>query len=81
MHIDNNPFNNPLSLLLRLTLFFLLIYKIYDLIKIYLIPFLEQESKVLQKQQLELLEKETLLTSTIKRVENQKKKIATKNAH
>jgi hypothetical protein len=67
MHIDNNP----LSILLRLTLFFLLIYKIYELIKIYLVPFLEQKNTILQKQQLELLEKETLLTSTIKRVDNQ----------
>lgn len=67
MHIDSNP----LSFILRCTLFALLMYKIYELIKAYVIPFLAQQKKILQKQQMELTEKETLLASTIKRVENQ----------
>lgn len=55
----------------KLTLFSLISYKLYDLIKTYLVPFLIQQITQEKRQQTELLEKEKLLTSTQQRFKNQ----------
>src|SRR3972149_8964181 len=67
MHIDNSF----LGLVFSATLFILIAYKIYSFVKAYCIPFLLQQVREVQKQQMELLQTETLLASTLKRVDNQ----------
>lgn len=60
-----------LNILFRFTLFGLLAYKILQLVKTYVIPFLKEELNIEHKQRTELLEKEKLLNSTQHRLENQ----------
>ena len=59
------------TLLFRSTLFLLFAYKCYELIVTHLYPYLVQQKKILKRQEEELLEKEKLISSTLKRVENQ----------
>jgi hypothetical protein len=75
-----------LTIVFRFTLFGLLIYKITQLTKTHVVPFLKEELKTEAKSQTELLGKEKLFISTQHRLENQiiqqKKKFASleKNA-
>jgi len=63
--------NDILSIVFQFTLFGLLVYKITGLVRQYLIPFLAQQIQVLKNRQLELVEKEKLVKSTLKRVQRQ----------
>lgn len=60
-----------LTIIFRFTLFGLLAYKIVQIIKSQVIPFLKEELNIEHKQRTELLEKEKLLVSTQHRLENQ----------
>lgn len=60
-----------LTLLFKCTLFFLFSYKCYELVMRYLFPYLVQQKGELKKNEEELLEKEKLVSSTLRRVENQ----------
>jgi hypothetical protein len=60
-----------LDVLFKVTLFSLITYKLYDLIKEYLVPFLKQQIAQEKKQRTELIEKEKLLNSTQQRFKNQ----------
>ncbi len=53
------------------TLFILFAYKLYGLIISYVIPYLSAQMIQIQKKQTEFLEKDKLLMSTIKRIDNQ----------
>lgn len=59
------------TIIFRFTLFGLLAYKVKQMICSYGIPYLQQEVEAERKQNMELLEKEKLLTSTQHRLENQ----------
>ena len=65
MHIETDFW----AIVFRITLFSLLIYQVCVLIKAYLLPFLQEHVKVLQKRETELFEKEKLVLSTMNRVE------------
>lgn len=54
-------------------LFILLCQKLFSLIKTYAIPFLENQLRALKKEQAELLDKEKLVTTTLNKVDNQRK--------
>lgn len=55
----------------RVSIFLLLAYKLYDLIRAYLIPALFEQIAAERKQQTEIMEKDKLLLSTRHRLENQ----------
>ena len=55
----------------KLILFSLLAYKLYDLVKKFLLPWLYEEIILEHRHHTELIEKDTLLTSTTQRIENQ----------
>ena len=59
------------GILFQFTLFALLSYKLYCLFKEYMIPFLYGQIELVRKEQVELLDKEKLLRSTLRRVEGQ----------
>ena len=61
-----------------ITLFVLFIYKIIDLIRIYVVPMLFQKMQEQRDRQTEVLEKEDLLSSTRKKIE---KKIFEQKRH
>ncbi len=69
MHIDMNP----LSIVFHLTLFAIFSFKLWGLIKEHLFPYLSKEKREQKKQQVEILERDKLLTSTVKRIDNQVK--------
>lgn len=55
----------------RLSIFSLLVYKLYDLGKRYFVPFVDQGLKEEEDKRTALLEKEKLISSTQLRIENQ----------
>lgn len=65
MHIETDFW----GIVFRFTLFSLLIYQVYALIKAHLVPFLYEQLRSLRKRETELLEKEKLVMSTMNRVE------------
>jgi len=62
---------NFCDIVFRLTIFSLLVYKLWQLSNKYLIPFLKEQMQLEKNKQMELLEKEKLLISTRHRIENQ----------
>lgn len=58
-----------LGILFAGTVFLLLAYKLYELVKEYCVPYLSQEVQNFRKKQTELLEKNELIRSTLQRVE------------
>lgn len=65
MHVSGNF----LGILFGFTVFLLLFYKLSELIKEYLVPYLSQEVQNFKKRQTELLDKNELIRSTLQRIE------------
>jgi hypothetical protein len=60
-----------LEIFFRISIFSMLAYKLYGLIKTQLVPLLAEQISSEKKEQMELLEKDKLLSSTQKRMNNQ----------
>src|SRR3990167_4603323 len=61
------------EILFALFIFTLLISKLFSLTKNHIIPYLEKQLRAIKKEQTELLDKEKLVTSTLNKVDNQRK--------
>ena len=55
----------------QVTLFAILSYKLYELTKLHIIPFLKVKIKYLKKQKTELIEKDKFIQSSLRNVEEQ----------
>ena len=69
MHIDSDIF----GILFGITVFGLLVYKLYRLVITNLVPYLSEQTRLIKKKQIELLEKEKLITTTLNKIYNQTK--------
>ena len=68
MHISANLG----SILFGFSLFFLLIYKLAELVKSHMLPFLRKQIRLVKKEQVELWDREKLVTSTLNKIDNQR---------
>ena len=68
MHVSTNA----IGLLFGFSLFSLLVYKLAELVKAYLIPLLYKQMHEMKKERAELLDREKLVTSTLSKIDNQR---------
>lgn len=69
MHISSDL----LGMTFDFFLFGLLVYRLYTVVKNHAVPFLHKMMRSIKKEQTELLDKEKLVTSTLSKIDNQRK--------